>query len=179
MVKLFEIKLYIMIFFDKPTVTDAKSIYELVKNNGTLESNTEYAYLLLATHFASTCCVVRRDGEVVGAMLGYLVPDTPDTLFVWQIGVSNQCQGQGLARGMILDVLGRENCKGVCHVQATVSESNTSSRALFSSLARYLGCPITVKDYFEPAHFIQAHEAEPMLSIGPFKSKIKGELNDN
>ena len=168
-----------MIFFDTTTIADAKAVYELVKSSGTLECNTEYAYLLLCTHFANTCCVVRRDNEVMGALLAYVSPSAKNTLFVWQIGVASDCRGKGLARGMILDVLRRTICKDVHYLQATVSESNTSSRAVFSSLAKYISCPIKVTDGFLPEHFIGQHEAEPLLTIGPFKSQIKGVNNAN
>ena len=64
----------------------------------TLDVNSTYAYLLMATDFAETSIVVVGvDGAVCGFITGYRPPRRPDTLFVWQVAVAPDAQGRGLA----------------------------------------------------------------------------------
>lgn len=155
--------------FKAPSLSDVPGIFELVKNSGALEVNTEYSYLLIAKQFSLTSAVCLSKGNVVGYLSGYRLPENPTALFVWQIAVDADFRGRGIAKGLILDVLSRPQNQEVSYVQATVAASNLASTALFKSLSNDLGCGFSSTEYFQDYHFSECHEAEPLLSVGPFQ----------
>jgi L-2,4-diaminobutyric acid acetyltransferase len=155
--------------FKEPSLSDVSTVFELVKNSGALEVNTEYSYLLIAKHFSQTSAICTENGDVVGYMSGYRLPENPAVLFVWQIAVDSNYRGRGIAKRLILDVLNRPQNREVSYVQATVADSNNASAALFKSLATQLECDFSSAEYFKAEHFSECHEAEPLLSVGPFQ----------
>jgi L-2,4-diaminobutyric acid acetyltransferase len=147
----------------------------LVHDSGVLDLNSRYAYLLLTRDFAETCVVAECEKEgdsgeaIVGFVSAYLRPQHPDTLFVWQVGVSADARRQGLGRRMLDHLLAREVCRRVRYLEATVSESNVASQRLFQSLARQISVPLEMSAGFDANLFGSAgHESEPLLRIGPF-----------
>jgi len=56
-------------------------------------------------------------GELVGFVSGYILPNKVDTLFVWQVAVSEKARGQGLAKKMVSSLLERSNCSGVRYIE--------------------------------------------------------------
>lgn len=150
----------------RPTrLGDGAAMWQFIADHGGLELNTAYAYLVLADDFADTCIVAEDGQELAGFVLGYRPPTRPDTLFVWQVGVSPTHRGQGLARRMILALLDR---MGASYLEATVTPSNTASRRLFRSVAEARGTTCDVSEYLTEGHFPeQGHEAEEKFRIGP------------
>ena len=51
--------------FKSPDITHTKEIVALVRNSERLDSNSEYAYALWCSHFASQSAVAIRSGEVI------------------------------------------------------------------------------------------------------------------
>ena len=152
----------------EPVAADAVAICALVGRCGVLDPNSTYCYLLLATHFAATCAVAVRAGRIVGFVSGYLVPSEPSTLFIWQIAVDPATRGQGVARRLLAAILGRRACRAVRYLEATVTPSNTASRALFSALARDRGASLERRPRFTSADLGGTHEPEHLVRIGPF-----------
>src|SRR5690606_21922775 len=68
----------------RPQKKDAAAVHGLVVESQVLDRNSLYAYLLVCTHFAATSAVAERAGEVVGFVSAYFLPDSPQTLFIWQ-----------------------------------------------------------------------------------------------
>lgn len=154
-----------------PQLTDAAGIDELVRDCPPLDPNSRYLYLLLCYHHATTCAVARNreNGRLVGFLSTYRVPESPDTIFVWQIAVHADARGHGLAGRMIEDVLQREHCRDIQFIEATVSPSNKASARVFERLAERLGGRFERKPLFEQLHFGGAeHEAEDLIRVGPF-----------
>lgn len=154
--------------FCKPVKKNASGIFSLVRNSGVLDVNSEYLYLLQTTHFASTSAVALDDNNVVGFVTGYLIPEQPDALFVWQVGVDANYRGQNIAGRLIENILQRDNLSQVQYIHTTVSPSNASSLRLFEKLASHLKCEIKSQSYFELEDFLDAHEEEVLYTIGPF-----------
>ncbi|MGE4220112.1 MAG: diaminobutyrate acetyltransferase [Alphaproteobacteria bacterium] len=157
----------------RPLRADGAAIWKLVRDGGTLDLNSPYAYLLVATDFADTSLIAERGGEAVGFVAAYRPPPRPDTLFVWQVGVAPAARGQGLA-GRMLAALADEAAgrRGVRWLEATVTPSNAASDALFRSFARRRGLACAVGDGFAAADFPDTdpkHEAERHYRIGPLK----------
>lgn len=158
------------IAFEQPTAADAPAVYELVTQCPPLEPNTLYAYLLLCSDFSKTAIVARDGDTLLGFVAGYTPPTRPDALFVWQVGVHADARGLGLGGRMLEALMDRVRPEGVHFLEATVAPSNTASEALFKNFAKRQGTECIVSPHFEAAHFgAHAHEAEPLLRIGPLR----------
>ncbi len=155
--------------FLEPTLEHGSVMHELVQATGVLEANSAYSYVMLAEHFAETCLIAERNGQPVGFVSAFISPDRQDTLFVWQIGVIAEEQGQGLGRQMLRALLARPVCSEVRYLEATVAESNTASAAMFRAFARDITARCRLARGFEEEHFPgDGHEAERLFRIGPF-----------
>jgi len=155
--------------FAAPRTTDGADIYRLVRDGGTLELNTAYAYLLLGMHFSETSVVVRNPSTLCGFVWAYILPERNDTLFVWQIGVTPASRGAGLASEMLREALRRPACRDVTHLEATVTPSNQASMALFRGLGEKLGANVAIEAGLETTLFPEtSHEAEMLIRVGPF-----------
>lgn len=153
----------------RPRASDGAGIWRLVGEDGTLERNSAYAYMLVGAHFGETSVVARRNGMIVGFVWAYVLPDRPDTVFVWQIGVAADGRGHGLGSAMLRDVLSRPACSKVAFMEATVTPSNHASMALFRSFARRRGASLDLTVGFDRNAFPEpGHETEMLVRIGPF-----------
>ena len=151
-----------------PAPADGATLWRLVRDAGSLELNSAYAYLLLATHFPDTCLIAEEDGEPLGLVVGYRPPADPEAVFVWQVGVAPDARGRGLGGRMLHELLARAALGGARYLTATVSPDNEASRALFRSVARNLGAECRIESCFESHHFPEPHPAEELFRIGPF-----------
>ncbi|MPY73578.1 MAG: diaminobutyrate acetyltransferase [Alphaproteobacteria bacterium] len=153
----------------RPHASDGSAIWRFVSDAGTLERNSAYAYMLLGAHFGETSVIARRNGRVVGFVWAYLVPDRPNTVFVWQIGVAGSCRGHGLGSTMLQEILSRPACREVAFMEATVTPSNHASMALFRGVARNRNTTLDLSSGFDCSAFPDpGHEAEMLVRIGPF-----------
>lgn len=152
-----------------PESADGAPVHDLIAACPPLDTNSRYLNLLQCSHFADTCAIARRGDEVVGFLSAYLIPNRPDTLFVWQVAVSSEARGQGLAKRLLMDVLSRPFCSGVRRLEATITEDNEGSWALFTSLAKSLKAAEERSPIFDKqVHFAGKHDTEYLISIGPF-----------
>lgn len=133
-----------------------------------MDENSSYAYLLFAHHFSRTCTVAESDGEAAGFVLGFCPPETPDTLFVWQIAVAPGHRGRGIGVEMLASLLERLG-ERVRYLEATVTPSNGASRAMFRAFASRMNAPCVedTEPLFPRERFPDGHEEERMLRIGP------------
>nr|WP_238933449.1 diaminobutyrate acetyltransferase [Brevibacillus choshinensis] len=158
-----------------PKEEEGAAMWELARDSGVLEPNSSYAYLMFAKFFAETCVLAVENGKPVGFVTGFIPPKAPQTLFVWQIGVSATHRGQGIAKEMLRRLLQRQGQHKVCFLEATVSMSNGASQALFTSMAKEWGTSCTVAECFSADVFPEeAHEAEWTYRVGPIPIQSKG-----
>lgn len=152
----------------RPAVGDAAKVWRLVREVGSLDANSPYAYLLLCSDFADTGIVAETRGRLVGFALGYRPPARPDTLFVWQIAVSPEHRGERIASRLLGELIERTRSRGVRFVEATVTPGNRASAALFRGVAQRRGVPVREIPAFSHALFPGGdHEDEIRLRIGP------------
>lgn len=149
--------------FDRPTIDDAPNIWQLVRSCPELDLNSPYAYLLWCRDFSCTSAVAYLGSELVGFVSGYLRPDQPTTLMIWQVGVARVARRYGVGTGMI----GRLVSVGTTHIEATVTNDNEASKRLFARLARDLGASLHVEALFVESAFPSAHATEYLYRIGP------------
>ncbi|HEY8594350.1 MAG TPA: diaminobutyrate acetyltransferase [Devosiaceae bacterium] len=156
----------------RPAASDGPAVWQLVKQSGSLDENSMYCNLLQCTHFAQTCAIAEIGGEVAGWLSGYIPPEEPDVLFVWQVCVSSRLRGQGIARRLVDDVLSRRVCSAVTSIHSTITLDNDPSWALFGSIAEGLDANLHSEPHFTTEkHFDGAHDTEHLVMIGPFASR--------
>lgn len=153
-------------------IQDAKKILHLVRQSGVLDENSCYAYLLLCEHFRETCFVAESDEELAGFVAAYCLPDRPDTVFIWQIGVTPDCRQHGLAKELLRRLLVSPACESVRFLEATVTPSNLPSKRLFKSLADEMRTQLRITGGFSSEHFNDpSHEQETLFRIGPLPAE--------
>ncbi|MGD9602978.1 MAG: diaminobutyrate acetyltransferase [Gammaproteobacteria bacterium] len=155
-----------------PVATDGRAVHALVASCQPLDPNSLYCNLLQCSHFAPTCCIAELHGRAVGFVSGYLHPQNPDVLFIWQVAVAAEARGRGLGRQMLHELIARPACARVTTMHTTITPSNRASWALFDSFARDLGAPLRSSEYFDRvAHLDGRHETEMLVAIGPFADR--------
>jgi L-2,4-diaminobutyric acid acetyltransferase len=160
------------IMFTKPSAVDGMAVNQLVASCPPLDTNSVYCNLLQASHFGETSVAAKLDdGELVGFVSGYIVPHQADTLFVWQVAVSQKVRGQGLAKKMVSSLLERSSCSDVRYIETSITASNEGSWALFRRLADQLDAPLKESVMFDKQnHFKGQHDTEHLVRIGPFSA---------
>ena len=169
------------ILFRLPEKKDAQAVRRLIEDSPPLDLNSLYCYLLLCTHFAPTSVIAEYHQEVCGFVSAYIRPDQKDTLFVWQVAVQRDFRGKAIAKGMLLSCLQRAHLSSLRYLETTVNPSNSSSNALFSSLAEFLNAGLAKSALFSADDFGKtSHEEEILYRIGPFNISKEGEsINEN
>ncbi|MEN8722214.1 MAG: diaminobutyrate acetyltransferase [Alphaproteobacteria bacterium] len=159
-----------MLKLRQPDAKDGPTIEALITACPPLDQNSLYSTLLLCTDFADTCVVAEQDGKILGWVSGYIPPNDPATLFVWQVAVHEDARGQSLGRRMIAELLARPAAANAHRLRTTITPDNDASWALFQSVARHLGAALNDQPWFlREAHFAGAHDTENMVTIGPLK----------
>src|SRR5690606_35701876 len=108
-------------------------------------------------------------GTIAGAVVGFRPPRDPSVVFVWQVGVSPDYRGRGLASDLLAAFAGAHVDDGVRFLEATVTPSNTASQRTFRGFARDCGAPCEERLLFPSSSFPGAdHEEEHLFRIGPY-----------
>ncbi|MGW5635946.1 diaminobutyrate acetyltransferase [Streptomyces sp. NPDC003832] len=155
---------------DRPEVTDGGALWRIAKDSEVLDLNSSYSYLLWCRDFAGTSAVARDErGEPVGFVTGYVRPDRPHTLLVWQVAVDDAHRGRGIAARLLDGLVARVGgSHGVTHVETTVSPGNTASERLFASFAERHGAALEREVLFDTGLFPDGpHDPEVLHRIGP------------
>lgn len=148
---------------------DGAAAFRLISLCPPLDTNSLYCNLLQCTHFAETSVTAKKKDELVGFVSGYIIPKRPDTLFIWQVAVSDEARGQGLGSRMLKNILSRPQCSHITFLETTITESNRASWALFESMADKLCSQVNTSVMFDQdKHFDGGHESEVLVRIGPF-----------
>jgi L-2,4-diaminobutyric acid acetyltransferase len=152
-----------------PTADDGPALYDLIAACPPLDRNSRFCNLLQVSHFARTSVVAELDGEIVGSITGYLEPDHPTVLFVWQVAVHQRARGCGLATRMMEELVGRDVCRDVRFMETTIEPGNAASWKAFKKFAEARGAPTNQSLLFSREHhFAGTHGDEVLLRIGPF-----------
>ncbi|MGW0174774.1 diaminobutyrate acetyltransferase [Rhodococcus sp. NPDC003322] len=150
----------------RPTVADGTRMWEIARDSRVLDLNSSYSYLLWCRDFHDSSTVAEIDGRVVGFVTGFVRPQDPQTVFVWQVAVDESARGQGVAATMLGDLLDHLAHQGITRLETTISPDNTASIALFTALARNRYTTITKRELFTPSHFPDTHESEELYVVG-------------
>jgi L-2,4-diaminobutyric acid acetyltransferase len=156
--------------FDTPRVEDGAAIWRIARDSKALDLNSSYSYLLWCRDFAATSAVARgENGEPVGFVTGYIRPERPQTLVVWQVAVDGPQGGRGLAAALLDGLTARVTGElGVRRVETTITPDNTPSNRLFTSYAERHGATVDREVLFDGGLFPDGgHEPEVLYRIGP------------
>ncbi|MFD4573012.1 diaminobutyrate acetyltransferase [Streptomyces sp. NPDC058417] len=155
---------------DRPSVADGAALWRLAKESGNLDLNSSYSYLLWCRDFAGTTAVARaEDGRPVGFVTGFLRPEAPETLLVWQVAVDAAHRGRGLAAALLDALTARLAAeRPLTAVETTITPGNTASERLFASFAARHGAGVTREVLFGAELFPDGpHDPEVLYRIGP------------
>jgi len=152
-----------------PSADDGPALHDLIAACPPLDQNSRYCNLLQVSHFAETAVVAELGGEVVGAITGYLKPQDPTTLFIWQVAVHERARGRRLATRMMEEIADREVCRQVRFLETTIEPDNAASWKAFEKFAEARNAPSDQSLLFSrERHFAGTHGDEVLLRIGPF-----------
>lgn len=150
---------------------DGIALHRLVRACPPLDPNSLYCNLLQCSHFRNTSIAAFGNGDLLGSVTGYCIPERADTLFVWQVAVHPSARGRGLARSMLRNLLGRMTRQGIRFIETSITPGNVASRKLFSGFAAEQHADMVRSVMFEQdSHFAGDHETEYLFRIGPFAS---------
>ncbi|WP_231390282.1 diaminobutyrate acetyltransferase [Nocardia sp. CNY236] len=148
-------------------------MWRIAKDSAVLDVNSSYSYLLWCRDFAETSVVADVDGRVVGFVTGFVRPQAPDTVFVWQIAVDRSQRGRGIAAQLLHSLLDRVADQGVSVLETTITSDNTASIAMFTSVARARAADITNSSLFDADAFPDGHASEELYRIAPTAGTIE------
>ncbi|MGQ4385360.1 diaminobutyrate acetyltransferase [Streptomyces sp. SAS_270] len=158
---------------DRPEVADGAALWRIAKDSRTLDLNSSYSYLLWCRDFAGTSVVARdEEGTPVAFVTGYVRPERPGTLLVWQVAVDAAHRGRGLAAAMLDGLTARVAAEQtLTSVETTITPGNTASERLFTSFAARHGAGVEREVLFDAGQFPagphEAHDPEVLYRIGP------------
>jgi diaminobutyrate acetyltransferase len=158
------------LLLEQPTLEDGAALWRIARDSRTLDLNSSYSYLLWCRDFARTSVVARVGGRACGFVTGYLRPEAPDTLLVWQVAVDAEARGQRLARRMLDELVDRPALQSVDWLETTVTADNAASIALFTGFARDRGAELSRNMLFSATQFPDGHDGELLFRIGPLRS---------
>jgi L-2,4-diaminobutyric acid acetyltransferase len=152
--------------FRVPNIKDGDGIHQLIASCPPLDVNSSYCNFLQSSHFNKTCVLAEHDGNVAGFISGYLKPDNNAHLFIWQVAVSPQYRGKGLAFHMLKELLMRDNLQQVEAIETTITKDNEGSWSLFKKLDKAHGSNGSVTTFLdENEHFQGKHDTEYLYHI--------------
>lgn len=153
---------------DHPGVGDGAAMWRIARDSQALDLNSSYSYLLWCRDFAGTSVVARgEDGGPIGFVTGYVRPERPQTLVVWQVAVDDEHRGRGLAGAMLDGLTDRVAERGVRELETTITPGNAASIRLFTSYGERHGARIDREVLFDGRLFPDGHEPEVLFRIGP------------
>ncbi|MFI5980572.1 diaminobutyrate acetyltransferase [Streptomyces sp. NPDC051555] len=155
---------------DRPSPGDGPLLWRLARDSRTLDLNSSYSYLLWCRDFAGTSAVARdSSGRAIGFVSGYLRPEAPGTLLVWQIAVDESVRGLGIAGALLDGLCARVAAEhGLSSLETTISPGNHASERLFASYAERHGATVAREVLFRADEFPEdGHHPEVLHRIGP------------
>lgn len=158
------------LLLDTPGLADGAEMWRIARDSEVLDVNSSYSYLLWCRDFSRTSVVASdEDGRLVGFVTGYVRPDSPRTLVVWQVAVDRAHRGRGLAARMLDDLAIRGTAVGVRQMETTITPGNRASQRLFTSFGERHGALVEREELFSEDLFPegQGHEPEVLYRIRP------------
>lgn len=140
-----------------------RELCQLIKSVGSLDLNSSYLYLLLAHYFSKDCLVAKIDQKIIGFVTA--IKTDNNTLFIWQIGINKNFQGQGIAKKLLQELI-KKQPNNIKRIEFSISPSNQASLGLFTKYAATIDSKILPVEKFETDLFFEnGHEEEVFYQI--------------
>ena len=111
--------------------TDNALLRHLAKQCPALDLHTQYTYWVNTYYFNKSSFILEDDGKPIGYIMAL---NTPDVIFIWQIGIIKEYRGKGLSYKLISAVM--EYAKSINKpIEVTIASNNKSSFNAFKSAA--------------------------------------------
>lgn len=149
-----------------PVKEDGLAVFNLIKSSPPLDLNSSYYYYMMCTDFGKSSLLAQQNGKILGYVSGYIPPEDEKTLFIWQVAVSEDARGKGLAGALLSNLI--LDWQGIITtVKTTISPSNKASQALFKGFAEKNGYEISTSEFLSADDFGpgEGHEAEVLYTI--------------
>lgn len=143
---------------------DGQHMWRLAKDSAVLDLNSSYSYILWCRDFSATSTIARIGGEPAGFVTGYTRPDRPNTLMIWQVAVSSDFRGHGLAKTMLNELADRTNS---LRLETTITDDNDASNRLFQSFAEQRDANCERSALITPDLYPDGHDTEYLYEIAP------------
>ncbi|MCE8027711.1 diaminobutyrate acetyltransferase [Halomonas daqingensis] len=153
--------------FKQPTIHDAKDMYHLACETTQLDRYPEYFYLLWCRDFQETSLIAKKDGDLIGFVIGYIRPDFPSTLLIWQQATQKSVINRGLGVRLLNDLICRCKDRGVDFVEATIDPCNYTAERTLLGISKMHRTSMEKAVIFEQKHFSVEHHAEMLVKVGP------------
>lgn len=130
---------------------------------GTLDVHTPYTYWTVCQYFHDTCFLLEADGQPIGYIMAVR---TPETVFIWQIGILEPYRGLKLSPLLIGQVAACAEKAGMS-IQVSIAQENAASYGAFTSycakhqLTMRPAGMVDISDLMEP----DFHESEVLYQI--------------
>ncbi|THB66140.1 MAG: diaminobutyrate acetyltransferase [Gammaproteobacteria bacterium] len=155
----------------KPTAEDGFLVHKLIDSCKPLDTNSVYCNLLQCSHFNDTCRIAIYDNTPAAFVSGYLIPGECNSLFIWQVAVSQKARGKGVGQKLIREIICSDD--NINKIKTTITNTNDASWSLFKKLASSLNGSLTSKPHFtKEEHFGGMHDTEHLVEIC-FSNPIK------
>lgn len=115
--------------FRHPDENDAPLIQELARKCPPLDVHTVYTYWVICKFFSESC-IIAEDNGVPFAYITAV--ETDDTVFIWQICISEKYRGMKISALLIDFVLNYAEAKNKT-VSVSIDKENTASNSAFQS----------------------------------------------
>ena len=153
-----------------PDEKEFLDIYHFVSKCKPLEQYDTHFYKIMLRFFPNTCFLLLQGHEIIGFILGFISQNhSPNTYFLWQIGINPSTQGKGLGiyfLGEVEKYIYKLEC---FRIELTIDPENIPSQKLFekmgySNLSEREGKVVMVKgnkavqDYYKPGRHFMVYE---------------------
>ena len=95
--------------------------------------------------------VAELNGEVVGAVMAYVPPFDPETLFILEVVIAEGEEGKGLGSLMLGQLMRDDSCAGLSRVQTAIRSDDEALWALFRRFARWQRSRMEIEPFITQA----------------------------
>jgi diaminobutyrate acetyltransferase len=134
-----------------------------------MENYPEHVYKIILRYFGDCCFVAEENEQIIGFAMGIVPVSFPGTFFLWQVGITPSCQGQGIGGKLLREVENELKKLGFKRIEVTIDPVNLPSQKLFEKLgyqniSESVGKTIVVngnmavQDYYKPGRHFMVYE---------------------
>jgi len=150
--------------------TDFLAVHDFVSQCPPLESYAEHVYKIMLRYSGNSCFIAEMRKRIMGFVMGFISQThSPQTYFLWQIGVSPTLQGTGQGQRLLAEVEKQVKKLGCQRIELTIDPENIPSQKLFekrgyTNISRQQGDifevagNIAVKDFYKPGRHFMVYE---------------------